>query len=69
MIPSILGYIWGLGRVLGYLFSELGSISALSGSFKFLVGGGGWWFPAITLSQPNYSYGCFDVGVVVVVGL
>ena len=29
-----------------------------------LVGGG---IPAITLSQPNYSYGCFDVGVVVVV--
>jgi len=38
------------------------------------VGGGwcGWWlvvFPAITLSQPNYSYGSFVVGVVVVVGL
>ena len=36
------------------------------------VGVGGWvwvWvvFPAIT--QPNYSYGCFVVGVVVVVGL
>ena len=33
---------------------------------------GGWWwvvFPAITLSQPNYSYGCFVVGVVVVNGL
>ena len=26
-------------------------------------------FPVITLSQPNYSYGCFVVGVVVVVGL
>ena len=26
-------------------------------------------FQAITLSQPNYSYGCFVVGVVVVVGL
>ena len=25
-------------------------------------------FPAITLSQPNYSYGCFVVGVVVLVG-
>ena len=23
----------------------------------------------ITLSQPNYSYGCFVIGVVVVVGL
>ena len=22
------------------------------------------WFPGITLSQPNYSYGCFVVGVV-----
>ena len=22
-----------------------------------------WWFPAITLSQPNYSYGCFVVGL------
>ena len=32
-------------------------------------GGGGWVFPAITLSQPNYSYGCFVVGVVVVVRL
>ena len=34
-------------------------------------GGGGWvdGFPAITLSQPNYSYCCFVVGVVVVVGL
>ena len=30
-----------------------------------VVGGG--WFPAITESQPNYSYGCFVVGVVVVV--
>ena len=30
---------------------------------------GGWVFPAITLSQPNYSYSCFVVGVVVVVGL
>ena len=26
-------------------------------------------FPAITLSQPNYSYGYFVVGVVVVDGL
>ena len=26
-------------------------------------------FPAIALSQPNYSYGCFVVGDVVVVGL
>ena len=35
-----------------------------------MVGGsGGWVFPVITLSQPNYSYGCFVVGVVVVVGL
>ena len=34
-----------------------------------VVVGGGWWFPAITLSQPNDSYGCFVVGVVVVVGL
>ena len=41
------------------------------------VGGGGWlcWevvlgcFRAITLSQPNTSYGCFVVGVVVVVGV
>ena len=32
--------------------------------------GGGWVvFPAIILSQPNYNYGCFVVGVVVVVGL
>ena len=39
-----------------------------------VVGGGWWvvngrWFPASTKSQPNYSYGCFVVGVVVVVGL
>ena len=32
-------------------------------------GGGGGWFPAVNLSQPNYSFGCFVVGVVVVVGL
>ena len=32
-------------------------------------GGGGWRLPVITLSQPNYSFGCFVVGVVVVVGL
>ena len=25
--------------------------------------------PAITLSQPKYSFGCFVVGVAVVVGL
>ena len=38
-------------------------MSALSCSFEFL------WvvFPAITLSQPYYSYGCFVVRVVVVV--
>ena len=38
----------------------------------WVVGGGGWWvvvFPVINLSQPNYSYGCFVVVVVVVVGL
>ena len=55
-----------------HLFSEYCSIFALSFVFEFLWvdgGGGGWWFPAITLSQPNYSYGCFVVGVVVVVGL
>ena len=58
------------------MFSEFCSISALSCSFEFVweVGGGGGWvmvvvFLAITLSQPNYSYGCFVVGVVVVVGL
>ena len=32
-------------------------------------GGGGGWFPVITLPQPNYSYCCFDVRVVVVAGL
>ena len=31
--------------------------------------GGGGGIPAITLSQPNYSYGSFVVVVVVVVGL
>ena len=31
--------------------------------------GGGGGVPAITLSQPNYSYVCFVVGVVVVIGL
>ena len=32
-------------------------------------GGGGWVvLPAITLSQPNYDYGCFVIGVVVAVG-
>ena len=50
------------------------SISALSCSFEFVwvggwiavVGGG---FQRLILSQPNFSYGCFVVGVVVVVGL
>ena len=28
-----------------------------------------WWFPVIILSQPNYSYGCFVVLTMVVVGL
>ena len=28
--------------------------------------GSGWWFPVITYSQPNYSFGCFVIGVVVV---
>ena len=32
--------------------------------------GGCWWmFPATTLPQPNYSYGCFLDGVVVVVAV
>ena len=39
------------------------------GGWLVVVVVGGGWFPAITLSQPNYSYGCFVVGVVVVVGL
>ena len=51
------------------MFSEFCSISALSCSFEFVVGGSGGWFQAITLSQPNYSYGCFVVEVVVVVVL
>ena len=34
-----------------------------------MVGGGGGGFPAITLSQPNYSYDCIIVEVVVIVGL
>ena len=42
---------------------------ALSCSFEFLWVGPWWWFPVITLSQPNYSFGCFVVGVVVFVGL
>ena len=34
-----------------------------------MAGGGGWLvFPLITLSQPKYSYGCFVVGVVVLLG-
>jgi len=45
-------------------FSKFCSISPLSCSFE--CGGGGWvLFPAISLSQPNYSYGCFVVGVVI----
>ena len=31
--------------------------------------GGGWWFPATSLSQPNYSFGCFVVGVLTFVGV
>ena len=64
-----MGYFWGWGWGSNTVF-------ALSCSFEFLwvvvvVGGGcvclG--FPAVTLSQINYSYGCFVVGVVVVVWL
>ena len=40
------------------------SISALSCSFEFVVVWVVMVFPAITLSQPNYSYDCFVVGVV-----
>ena len=34
------------------------------------MGGGWWWvvFPAITLSQPNYSYGCLLLGLWLLLG-
>ena len=58
------------------MFSEYCTITAISCSFEFVVVWVWVWvmwvvvvFPAITLSQPNYSYGCFVVRVVVVVGL
>ena len=49
---------------------DCGCCWAVPGGWWWWVGGG--WvvvFPAITLSQLNYSYGCFVVGVVVVVEL
>ena len=49
------------------LFPKYCSVSALSCSFEFVVWVGG--FLANTLSQPNYNFGCFVVGVVAVVGL
>ena len=56
-------------RLMTFCFFDFCSISALSCSFEFVWVGGWWVFPVITLSQPNYSYGCFVVGAVVVVGL
>ena len=47
-----------------FLFSDNGSIWTLSCSFGFL-----WVVPSDNLVQPIYSFGCFVVGVAVVVGL
>ena len=73
---KISGLGYGSKTVLGpphidkrLLFSEFCSISSLSCSFEFVwIDGGLVMFPVITLSQLYYSYGCFVVGVVVVVG-
>ena len=76
------GYFWGWGRgqklfwgLLIYTNNfSLQSIAlyllyhvALS-LWWVLVMLGEWWFPAITYSQPKYSFGCFVVGVVVFLG-
>ena len=65
------GFIWGVGEGFKTVLFFL-SITQFHSSIQFwvpvvVVLGG--WLPAITLSQPNCSYGCFVVGVVVVVGL
>ena len=81
---ALTGYFggWGRGQKLFWgLLMQTNNFCFLSFALFLLYhvvlsscGGGGWGggvvgFPVITLSQPNYSYGCFVVGVVVVVGL
>ena len=74
MILSILTFDFNL--IFGLICTFQGPIGlflGLGNGSKTVLGSthvvGGWWFPAITLSQPSYSYSCFVVGVVVVVGL
>jgi len=47
----------------------LNTFGGSGGGWCWVVVDGGWWLQVITLSQPNYSFNCFVVKVVVVVGL
>ena len=73
-----MGYFGGQGRVqklfLGFQMTFFLGFDLFLLYHEVLSFCGWWWmvtvvFPVITLSQTNYSYGCFVVGVVVVVGL
>ena len=76
---ALMGYFWGWGwvqKLFWGLLMQTNNFCCLGFALFLLYnlvlsscGGGGRWFLAITQSQPNYSYGCFVVGVVVVVGL
>ena len=64
----------GLFLLLGWALliwnNDFGFLSfALYPPYHVVLSSCGGWFPAITYSQTNYSYGCYVVGVVVVVGL
>ena len=73
---ALLGYFWGRDRVQKLVWSL--PYRPITFVFRVLPYFGSimqfcvwcwWWFPAITQSQPNYSFGCFVVGAVAVVGL
>ena len=73
---ALKGYFWGRGRAQKLFWVSLYRLITFFLSFALfllyhvVLSLCGWWvFPAITLSQPNYGYGCFVVRVVVVVGL
>ena len=73
-----MGYFWGWGGVQKLFWGLLIYTNdfcflsfALFLLYHVVLSLWWWWWVvgAITLSQPNYSYDCFVVGVVVVVGL
>ena len=78
-----MGYFWGWGRVqklfLGFLlqtnnfyFQSIALILLYHVVLSLCGGGGcggrGMWFPANSYSQPKYSYGCFLLGLWLLLG-